>query len=807
MQAGPDKATIIPLHRPKASQGSIYEPSMKEKLAQLPTPVLRLREISFTQLKAAVQQLFDHVDDALFELADRATSNLEQNVFFESMRDIRIQRRSMEKAFLAYVDTHYVALLQAGEVAHSANTVAEPSDDLSLVSKEALEELVAIDSLVSKSWSHNKSALHDFALRLNTLVAADVSEKINPVSPRTLADAFGEAAKRVTIDIKAKLVLFKLFERHVMSQLGAVLSAMNQALSELGIALPAPAAPSSPRTASPVAGEATASPPAPAANHVAATGLYATLQSLMNQQRQSASVADAGAIAGGDVSQLLQLLSCIQQQQLQHYPLVTEVSQPSERVCAQSIAAAVATMAEGDLIDERSRDVMRLVDMLFSFILQDRSLPDPVKLLLSRLQIPFIKVALVDEQFFKKDAHPARRLLNEMAMASIGWTGDLSHGRKDPLIGKIDYVVEKVLTEFDHNAEIFTVLLTDFMAFLEKERRRMMLFEKRALDAEDGKAKAELGRQQVDQKIADRVADQVLPDSFLHFITGPWSNILFLIFMRQGPNSQQWRDALLVAERLIWSAQLIESDKHKAQLRALLPNLLSSIKKGLDDVSFNPVKQAKIFDKFKAHHLSLFEIYRKEGFVQQSAAPETQTHTPSKQPEPVNKQPEPVNKQPEPVNKQPEPVNKQSELTSRGDKAVPTAKQGEREAGGVEAGPVAAAEAPESVQSAPGDTSPAASEMVESAPVDQQYSNLVDNFVVGLWFEKTESGSSSFRCRLAAIIRTTGKYIFVNRAGVKVAEETRETLAVLLEQGQLRTLDDSMLFDRALESVIATLRA
>ena len=64
----------------------------------------------------------------------------------------------------------------------------------------------------------------------------------------------------------------------------------------------------------------------------------------------------------------------------------------------------------------------------------------------------------------------------------------------------------------------------------------------------------------------------------------------------------------------------------------------------------------------------------------------------------------------------------------------------------------------------------------------------------------------SLRCRLAAIIRGTSKYIFVNRAGVKVAEETRETLAVLLQQGKLRTLDDGMLFDRALESVITNLR-
>jgi len=39
-----------------------------------------------------------------------------------------------------------------------------------------------------------------------------------------------------------------------------------------------------------------------------------------------------------------------------------------------------------------------------------------------------------------------------------------------------------------------------------------------------------------------------------------------------------------------------------------------------------------------------------------------------------------------------------------------------------------------------------------------------------------------------------------------VAEESRESLAIAMKKGSLRLLDDSMLFDRALESVIGSLR-
>jgi hypothetical protein len=62
------------------------------------------------------------------------------------------------------------------------------------------------------------------------------------------------------------------------------------------------------------------------------------------------------------------------------------------------------------------------------------------------------------------------------------------------------------------------------------------------------------------------------------------------------------------------------------------------------------------------------------------------------------------------------------------------------------------------------------------------------------------------RCKLAAFIRATGKYIFVNRSGAKVAEYHREDLAEALQEGVITMLDDGLIFDRALESIIDNLR-
>jgi hypothetical protein len=82
----------------------------------------------------------------------------------------------------------------------------------------------------------------------------------------------------------------------------------------------------------------------------------------------------------------------------------------------------------------------------------------------------------------------------------------------------------------------------------------------------------------------------------------------------------------------------------------------------------------------------------------------------------------------------------------------------------------------------------------------------VDQLRTGCWVEFQEDEENTLRCKLAAIIEATGKYIFVNRTGMKVQEHSRTGLALEFRRGAVRTLDDTLLFDRALESVLGNLR-
>src|SRR5688572_17908619 len=104
-------------------------------------------------------------------------------------------------------------------------------------------------------------------------------------------------------------------------------------------------------------------------------------------------------------------------------------------------------------------DVMTLdiVAMLFDYILDDKNIPDAMRALIGRLQIPVLKVAMLDKKFFARKSHPARRLLDVLAQAAIGWSdGD----GNDRLYGKVASLVQQILSDFEEDIAIFAQVLS-----------------------------------------------------------------------------------------------------------------------------------------------------------------------------------------------------------------------------------------------------------------------------------------------------------------------------------------------------------
>ena len=120
---------------------------------------------------------------------------------------------------------------------------------------------------------------------------------------------------------------------------------------------------------------------------------------------------------------------------------------------------------------------------------------------------------MLDKSFFSKGGHPARKLLNEIANASLGWApvNPSLPLERDPFYAKVDALIARIIDEFVDDVSVFQLALEDFIAFVEMDRRRASLVEQRTIDAEDGRAKSELARATVQELLNQKVAGKRLP--------------------------------------------------------------------------------------------------------------------------------------------------------------------------------------------------------------------------------------------------------------------------------------------------------
>ncbi len=758
----------------------------------LPKQLQAVREVAKLQLSGLMGKMFDNADDALFELADKAGSNLDQTMYFDSMREVRIQRKRMETAFVQGIHDGFRHLNQPENRAVEDNLSDEiEADSLSLVQDDDLEESVAVRGMISKVMSQHEALLVQITLGIDSLVSTRlISLTNNPLGPQTICLAFQKACTDLDLNIRAKLVVYKLFDKFLLGHIGEVYEAANITLKDMGVNTAFKKRSSKAKDQN----RSNSEPPPDRNNRTSTprnetqeqTEVFNFLRDLLSESREVAPSA-GGAISVADHGpslsnmDLIQLLSSLQQQRTQSENQDNVISQPLDVRHALGNLISREKKLPSQSIGRVDDDVINLVSMLFEFILDDRHLPTPMKALLARLQIPMLKVAILDNSFFSRGGHPARRLLNELSTAAMGWNEAVNVAR-DPLYKKVEWLVEKVLNDFDSNLDLFPDLLEDFTRFVSAERRRSELIEQRTRDAEEGLGKSQRSKAIVGKTLNEIAKGQRLSPVAIELLRDGWSSYMFLIHVKRGSESPEWQQAIQVVKDLVWSVQIPKNEDQRGVLLKMIPSLLQRLRKGLTEISFNKTKMRNLLKELEVIHLQCLKKDQSE----------------TKKPDPARETEPPP---------QPEEQNAGSNRASgaAGDTPAPVVARPDvepKDEGERRAASSAAGEPLVIIESVDMDV-----EDIESqADMSTEQARAIGNMSVGTWVEIVARDGSKNRAKLAAIIRATGKYIFVNRVGMKVAEKTQSQLIADIEGDSITILDSAMLFDRALESVIGHLR-
>lgn len=549
------------------------EQSYSDSQAQAEPPrqrlLLNLRDTLSKWAGVHLKGFLDKLDQELFRLADKADNNADQSRYWQTRAELVSHRDTIEQRMSERLRQAYQAFLDSRETWQLDLPVSVIGEnDLSLMEEEQLEQTLAVDTMSRRTAADCSESLYALHQRLSVLATGHkITEHGNPVAPRVFAEALEWGIAPLTIDNRARLLIYKLYENQLMHRLNKLYDLLNHQLKSAGVLS---------NLRHTIKKQKELVLPAELAG-------FASAASQQNQRQLMEAIRElqgsTPATSGGVSSlQLLATLGNLQKTGAGHLleannsDAVILTGNQFQQQVKKETSAAVDT------------DVIEIVGLLFEYMLNDEQLPDTIKALLSYLHTPFLKVALLDKAFFNTPQHPARQLLNSLAGAGERWV-DPDNRRRSDVYLQIKKTVQRVLDEFDQDISLFSELLGEFNEFLHQYVQRIRRAEQRALEAASGEDRLKESRQQVQRFLNERCAGLSLTSAAHKLLFGPWAQYQAFVWLRHGTESEAWISAEKTVDLLL---DYLNGDSRERQQHE--PPLLEHLHHALNTVGYDKVK-------------------------------------------------------------------------------------------------------------------------------------------------------------------------------------------------------------------------
>ncbi|MCB1745207.1 MAG: DUF1631 domain-containing protein, partial [Gammaproteobacteria bacterium] len=679
----------------------------------------QVRELLCDRLEGALPRALDQVDDALYDLADKAETSELQTRYFDAMRVLRIKRPEMLDGFRAELEQAIDNRLRDQQSADDPFSLpAIESFTLSLVEDEDLEESIAVTNMSSRIRDRCHEQIFALDRRLALLLARpELEGDDNPLGPEVISAAASGVTRLLDVAIDIRLVLLKLIERHLLQAAEAAYEAINRELARQGVLTnlrqevavnraagrPAPATEGQAAAADPTSataagvshqaasaaypGSSGAGVPLPQGSFTGHAGVpgaaYAPAISsgqpaagnwpaaagipLAPSAPSSATESASGPLLHGDVvagSMPVSGLAHHHQQMLfaleqalrngtvnlpgvateeagaasdhangeasggprvaQHYlpvlhhavgeltalqrGVVGELGGDGATIDMGGLALGATNVIHEIKSTEIARDLngpdslmIDVVAMMFDLILDDANIANPIRALIGRLQIPVLKVALVDKTFFSRKTHPARQLLNKLAESGLGWGPSVEED--DPQYQFMEALIGDLLEQFDDEVQIFSEMLKRLEAFLAREKASLEDSNWEMTRIAEQRARLAQAREQARGLVQGVLDANDLPEPIVSFLGEEWQQLLLSRLFQEGESSPGYQEALGCMHDLVWSITVEPSVESRRRLGELLPFLLQRLKNGLTALRVSKPRRDEFFRTLSRIHL------------------------------------------------------------------------------------------------------------------------------------------------------------------------------------------------------------
>ncbi len=587
-----------------------------------PSPIRMLRDRARTFLQEHLDLLFERVDDTFFDLADRALNQNEQTLYFDAMRMMRLNRRRVESEFIAGITEAFDSLGSTMEEQRQP----EPSE-LQILDNDELEEMIAFDNMVSRATLKCRPALDHLNARGGHLLGTTLEEKGNPFFPELVGECFARQLRALDLKLRPKLVMLKLFERYVLADWFNYVETSNQLLRDMAILpdLENQAGKTEDKPEPPPRVREQQTPYSTADNSGKERGsgadpdvrdktagrrrrqgetprerVYGELVMELHKvlgggaggggRDDSGAVGEQGVIDHGD---LMDAITDLQTGADMEVVLDTLAERGLENFLERELAESGKSIAA---LGEVDRSIIRLLDRLFRRVGEKELAPRELDRLMLRLQLPVLRIALHDPDFLEQPKHPGRRLISEIVRASNGFM-DEENRENDPLFLNVEEVIEK-LSALEANVRELTALLTGFIDFVERDKRRLSAREQRILEEEEALERINDAHTAIADEFSARIVAHPLPRIIVHFAEQAWCKVQFFAFLKTGASSEQWHDGLQLLDQLL---SAVGRQGAGGGARQDSGKLLAALREKLEAVAFDSYETGRFIDALERY--------------------------------------------------------------------------------------------------------------------------------------------------------------------------------------------------------------
>jgi hypothetical protein len=257
-----------------------------------------------------------------------------------------------------------------------------------------------------------------------------------------------------------------------------------------------------------------------------------------------------------------------------------------QEALAQLQARALALKRQADTDSEKA--VIEVVALIFQSILTEDRIPSSVRIWVARLQIPVLRVALAEPEFFDSLDHPARLLIDRIGACVLGF--DVAAINGSALEAEIRRVVQVIEQFPETGREVFQKVYGEFLEFLGK-----MLTARGVVQRVVGIV------QQVEQKetlavkytieMRNMLKDIPVRDEIRQFLFKLWADVLAVAAVKHGPQDPQTQAYRRAATDLVWSSSAKPSRTARTRVIQNLPQLLQVLRQGMSALGLSSALQ------------------------------------------------------------------------------------------------------------------------------------------------------------------------------------------------------------------------